>query len=272
MKILHVWFTAGIPMIISKYQRKSGHKSNVILREKLDTMQFNQYYKELSILTKGYKRFVLSTILQARKYEVIHIHGFAYPLVRYLRWFYKKKKIVLTFHGTEVRGKWAQRKKIMGKADLVTVATEDLLEGAPEGVIYVKNPVDMELFGRKNKYHEKTALFIYCGEKPEQDLSLEVARKEAEKRGLQLAVQYRSEWSIPNKLFPRFLELFEYLIDVKQNKYTGEIINSSSATCLQMLALGGKVIYGGEEIEQFPEEHDPSKIAQKWVKLYEQIE
>ena len=73
--------------------------------------------------------------------------------------------------------------------------------------------------------------------------------------------------------FPRFLELFEYYIDVHQHFATGEIVYGLlNLISLQNLALGGKVIDSNGKIHtKLPKDYYPDTACEKYYKLYEEL-
>ena len=121
----------------------------------------------------------------------------------------------MTYHGTDIRGEWQNRKKFWEKADLVTVSTRDLLKGAPENVKYTPNPVDTELFTRKNPAIPKSALFMdFTRYEKNKDVPRTKAEELTSKEKLSLTVWERDNWGhFPNETFPRFIELFDNFID-----------------------------------------------------------
>ena len=171
------------------------------------------------------------------------------------------------YHGSEIRYRNEEKKEKFKHADFIAVSTHDLLEHI--SATYMPNPVDLDLFTRINKAHNKTALVIQAYEKFSK--TKELSMKEAEKRKLNLAVLIRQRHLIPYNLFPRFLELFEFYIDIRQEPTKEKILDTLSLTALQALALGVKVIFKDKIIEELPEEHHPEKVTSKWMEIYHSL-
>jgi len=272
IKVLHVFNTAAVPQTIVKYLTKLNVKADVLSRQIYDEKsQMSQLYPDLQLISGSAKKFKLYTLLKCRKYNIIHVHV-ADDLVLLIKKFYPRKKIVLTYHGTDIREAWANKKKYWKHADFITVSTKDLLDGAPPTVQHTPNPIDMDHFIRKNNFIPSSALYINITrfsknlQKP-----LEIAKEEAKKRNLSLTVWEREKWGfLPYHLFPRFLELFEYYIDARVS-HLGKLIPEASLTALNALALGLKVILMNKEMDKLPEENLPEKVIQVWIKIYKSL-
>ena len=233
-----------------------GHKTKVIYRK-----AFNPFGFEGSIRGSA-KQFYFRTILMSRKFDIIHVHAVD-RIVPMLKRIYNRP-ILLTYHGTDIRGRWEEKEKYWKKADFVSVATPDLLEGAPPEAQYIVNPVDIEHFKRINNFIPDSVLFV---SQNGLEWLLDIVRAETRKRDLRLTVQNRSMCIIPYSAYPRFLELYEYYIDIKE--CFGKINPAMSLTAFQFLALGGKVIYLGKEYEGLPEIYNPDRIAKLWIDIYD---
>src|SRR6185436_3124143 len=83
MRILHILDAAGVACIYSKYQRKQGHDAKVIWnRDVLDKYGIYDFYRDY----------------------VIHVHGYIDILFELRKKFHRQKKIILHYHGTDIRG------------------------------------------------------------------------------------------------------------------------------------------------------------------------
>lgn len=271
MKILFIGCIAAVPPTLVVSLRKRNIKANIICRKEANIFSVESFVPDARIISDRVRNYILKVLLYARKFNIIHVHS-SDIIVPYLRLIYPKKKIILTYHGTDIRSQWDERKKYWEKANIVTVSTIDLLEDAPEGIVYSPNPVDLELFNRYNPVLKGSALFTYYDRfDNNRDLPLEIAKKEAVKRNLTLVVIERDKWGrFKYPLFPRFLELFDYYIDARIS-HSGELIHSLSLTALQALALKVKVIYLGKEITQLPMEHEVSNVTDKWLEIYSSL-
>ncbi|MEM4691288.1 MAG: glycosyltransferase [Desulfurococcaceae archaeon] len=253
MKILHIWNTAGVASTLAKFMdRIYGSRSTVIYRRVFDKFGHTIYGE---LMDCGAKEFVLRAVLRSLKYDIIHIHSLdkLVPIIRILN---PRKPIVLHYHGSEIRGKWMIRKKFWNIPNVVVlVSTKDLLNGAPEHVIYLPNPVDTDIF------HPNPAIV----RKPRSALAFRYyidevkVRKYAEKYGLELTILERE---YPYLEMPRLLSSYEFFIDRTE-------IPSLSKTALEALACGTKVIrWDGEIIDHLPEEHKPENVVRKLYDIY----
>ncbi|NHK32399.1 MAG: hypothetical protein FK730_13680 [Asgard group archaeon] len=271
MKILFVGSIAAIPQTLVVALRKRGIKTNMISKQRDNIFSIKEFVPDAKVISGRMRKFVMRMLLYARKYQIIHIHSIDI-VVPYLRKLYPKKKIILTYHGTDIRSIWEERKKYWTKADVVSVATIDLMENAPEGIIYSPNPVDRELFERYNPTLKDSALFTYYDRfEINKDMPIGIAKEEAKNRKFTLIVIERDKWGrFKYPLFPRFLELFDYYIDARIS-HEGELIPSLSLTALQALSLGVKVVYYKQVLDEFPEEHDVNKVTDMWIEIYQKL-
>jgi len=260
MKILHIWNTAGVASTLAKYQTRFGYEAAVIYRnyDRYFTYQFPGNSWECSA-----KKFVLKALLHARKYDIIHVHSLD-KICPFLKRAYPRKKVVLTYHGSDIRNRYEERKKYFTKADLVSVITPDLVYD--DSFVYLPLPIDLETFQRMNGNHASTAFFLWHNYSQK---ALDLVKKETQKRSLQLTIFDYSKDIVPYAVFPRILELFEYYYDVKE--LFGRINPAMSLTGLQALSLGCKVFYLNRYYTDFPVEHDPFLVAEKALQLYEEV-
>jgi len=260
MRVLHVWNTAGVASVIAKYQAKVlGWDTWVVTRSEFDRFGLTVYGEAMRC---GARMFSLRVLLKARGYDVIHIHS-CDKILPLLKRLYPRKPLVLHYHGSEVRGKWSAKREYCRLADVVLVSTPDLLDGAPEGVIYLPNPVDTEIFKPMPTLRRSlTAVYLIKHQKGEDP---GWAKRVASKLGLRLTVRDRMKDPIPYPKLPRFLNSFEYYID-------RNYVPSLSKTALEALACGLKVIRWDERtVEGLPEEHRPEKVVSTLAEIYEYL-
>ena len=172
MKILHINDQAGVACILAKFQEKQGVKSKVIAIP--DKYGIKEYYKNNVILVEK-ENFYNTSLNESASYDIIHLHSVDALVYKLRRRYGNKKKIILHYHGTELRGNykksislalrlkrvgvkmknklWLLRNGYTGSiqqtmqhlADIVLVSTPDLLKLANKSY-YLPNPVDTELF------------------------------------------------------------------------------------------------------------------------------
>lgn len=280
MKILHLNQTAGIPQIISKYVEKLGITSKVLARKNPNSAKFGfGTIYPTKYVSKGPKCLIIKAAIkiEGNRATIIHIHG-SNDLLRITRAMFPEKPIIITYHGGDIRNTWDIKKKFWSKSNIIIVATKDLLKGSPDQAIFTPNPIDTEHWKRKKQFTPGTSLFCHCdnlGGGYTHSKSLEIAKKHSKKQAFNLTIQNRTTDLITYEKYPRFVENFEYLYDIKEFWKTKQIIEESSTLGLQALALGLKVfcVREGKLIKQteFPKEHDPNRIAKIWKIIYEEL-
>ncbi len=259
MKILHIWDVAGVSLNIAKtMDRLYGTESMIIMRRIFDPFKFLEWGY---LFDDTSKKFIIRALFLARKFDLIHIHDVDHPLFLYaLRRLYPKKPIVLHYHGTSIRNRWKEKKDRLKNVNAIIVSTPDLLEGAPENVIYLPNPIDTELFKPNTKKEVGKAFHIkYDAD----DLAMGFARQ----LNLQLIMHDRKKNPIPYREMPIILSRYEYYIDVRRSE--GVILKNLSKTSLEALACGCKVVrYDGMIMNGLPEEHKPENVVNKLWSVY----
>lgn len=271
MRVLHVWNTAGVASVIAKFQQKIlGWYTNVLVMEKFDPYGLTTY----GTIVKGPKYlFVAKVLAEARKYDILHIHDFD-KIVPLIKRIYPRKKIVLHYHGSRIRGKWNERKKYWSKANAILVSTKDLLHGAPSDAVHLPNPVDTDLFKPLNLKREKKGLVIVkTGRKHMWKRLVKHADELAEKLGLEYDVIIADDTPIPYKEMPIILNSYEYFMDLPHGYTEADfLINEISKTGLEALACKTKVItWNGDVLRDLPEEHRPENVVKKLEKIYTYI-
>jgi glycosyltransferase involved in cell wall biosynthesis len=170
MKVLHIWNTAGVASILAKYQAELlGWNTWVLMRLPYDPFCMT-LYGELDTDTRNSfmvrALWILKSVLRSRCYDLIHVHALD-KILPILRVLYPQKPIIMHYHGTDIRGKWSERKKYWRNANLILVSTLDLLTTLPREylqyrrIVYLPNPVDTRLFKSSGQKIPGTALFVY---------------------------------------------------------------------------------------------------------------
>lgn len=260
--VLHIWNTAGVSSILAKYQKRLfGWNSWVVMRKKFDLFGLTTYGDAFDC---GTILFYIKAILKSINYDLIHIHSLD-KMVKFSKIIFPRKKVVLHYHGTDIRGKWDEKRKYWKLADMIIVSTPDILEGAPEGTIYLSNPVDTDLFKPIPSLRKKnTALFVLI-RKPSSEGNLEWAEKTAKDMDLELTILDRDNAPVPYEELPEYLNKFEYFIDRKK-------ILSLSKTALEALACGLKVIrWDDKVVDSLPEEHRQENVVKHLKEIYMQV-
>lgn len=294
LKILHCWDQAGVNCLMALYQRELGHQADIIMRKEFDSHCYfygfsekimellpapegsasKRIYLHFPEFTKGIIRyfrkksmalkFYLRVLRDAKDYDVLHVNSVW--MVCLLLPFKKK---ILEFHGDDMRksptfvnpvSRFIVRAfiRFYSLFNPVYVSTEDLLDEGLPNLIWIPNPVDTLIFKLRKGFEPNTALYSAMWYEDEAPIV-----KLAEERGWKLTIHRRKDnaW-IPYEKMPDFLRGYEYYID----RYA---IHSLSKTALECLAMGLKVVrWDGAILEGLPSEHEPLKVAQNTLEIY----
>ncbi|MDE1853732.1 MAG: hypothetical protein KGI38_08300 [Thaumarchaeota archaeon] len=258
-RILHVWNTAGVASVIAKFTDRGFHTaSTVITRKAADRVGLTTYG---TAYPDGAASFFLRAIRMARNADVVHVHS----LDRVVPWVKRLygKPVVMHYHGTDVEGRWAEKRARWDRADFVAVSTPNLLEGAPASAHFVPNPVDTDVFRPSGAARDpKSALSFRYGMDSE---AAEVAKR------LGLTITWMDRWSVQHDEMPEVLSKFAYYIDMR--KPPGHVqARSVGKAALEALAVGCKVVdWSGKLMEGLPQQNEPTNVAAKWNEVYLQL-
>lgn len=317
LNILHVWDQAGVACVLAKYQRKQGCQSKVIITSNADKFGIYDFYSKnnggkdgIVDVVASPQDFADACIRRAESADVIHVHSRAemVPLLR--KEFGVSKTIVLHYHGTDIRGvkkynlphrsvasdvavaaiyavrrirKRSANLQARKLADMVLVATPDLLELAPAtSAAYIPNPVDIEHF-------QPTRRDPITGRSADQDrdkdgngaraltfntevADLELIMRHFERCGLpyELEVYDRTKNPLRYRDMPAFLWKYRLYADIRY--VNGKVLENLSKTALEALACGLKVIdYRGNVHAGLQPEHDPLNVTSRLEGIYDNL-
>jgi glycosyltransferase involved in cell wall biosynthesis len=257
-KILHVWNTAGVASVIARYcDREFQTESKVITRRTADKAGLTTYGTAYG---DGATRFFLRALRMSLGVDVVHVHSLdrIVPWVRRLG-----KPVVLHYHGTDIEGRWEEKRPRWSRADYLAVSTPNLLEGGPPEANFVPNPVDTDIFkpGGGNRDPNAAVSFRYGMD----------AEAEAAAKKLGLTLTWLERWSVRNDRMPGVLSKYAYYIDMRRPP--GHMVaRSLGRAALEALACGTKVVdWKGEVLSAFPPENDPRNVAARWKEVYERL-
>jgi glycosyltransferase involved in cell wall biosynthesis len=238
--------------------RLCGTESDVMARAVFDQVGLTTYGKTYK---DGPFVFLARSFLAARKYDLVHVHSLD-RLVPWLDRFYRKKPLVLLYHGTDILGRWDQKKSRWQHADALAYSTSNLSEGAPSKAFLMPNPVDTDLFlPRPGNRRLGTALSIRYGMDAE-------AEKVAKSRSLELTWVERGK--VPHKDMPSYFSQFEYFLDLRRPTGFQAPVQSVGRAALEALACGCKVIdWSGRVLHELPGENRPESVVKRWYTLYQ---
>jgi glycosyltransferase involved in cell wall biosynthesis len=258
-KILHIWNTAGVASVIAKFSdRGFGTASRVITRKEADRVGLTTYGRAYS---DGAAMFFARALTMARGADLVHVHS----LDRTVPWLKRLygKPVVLHYHGTDVEGRWKEKKERWIRADFIAVSTANLLDGGPPSAVHVPNPVDTDLFRPRGKPQDpKSAVSFRYGMDHE-------AQMAAMKLGLNLA--WLERWSVPHDRMPEMLSNYAYYIDMRRPP-AHVTARSVGRAALEALACGLKVVsWEGKVIDALPQGNEPMAVAARWNETYAKL-
>lgn len=276
MNILHVWNTAFVPVTLTKYLRRLGHNSIVIHRvyDPIGQMLHAGINSSLDKELMGIIRIVERTsdlhhevYTRLPETDIVHVHSAA-RLIPKLRQHYPKIPVVLTYHGSDIRmGGWKSGEVNWSRADKITVSTPDLLRNAPEGVEHIPNPVDVEMFTQLEPFIPNTMLYNH--QKVWGYKALEWAYAAAKQMDVRLVLFERPEFTIPYITYPRFLEQYEFYLDLKIANAVWW--HAESLTNFQARALWRTTIFNNKRKTGVPEEVKAELVVRRWESIYNQM-
>lgn len=299
MRILHVWDAAGVAYVLTKYQRIQGYESKVIIADGSDRYGIKRFYRDYGLTVKP-EEFIETYFAEAESADVIHIHSMIGIVIRTWMKFRRSKKIIIHYHGSEIRrayGRQAQiqspairlsdmilnPKKIASRvhsfalatkqihilaqklADAVVVASPELLQFVEKGH-YIPIPIDTDHFIVNTILtdKQKEALTINT-EVSNIQRTIDYCRKH--EINLDIEIYDRTKYPIMYADMPSFLKRYKVYVDVR---FVNEmLLQHLSSTALQSLACGLKVVDYQRKFQQgLPAEHTPMNVASRLSVVY----
>ncbi len=312
MRILHIEDAAAVSCILAKYQQHiQGHNSKVIKYDIYDKFGFYKFYKDYVTIAASEEQFLKHINEDAKSADIVHIHTRADMVIKLRNKFGKSKKIILHYHGTDIRGLNKQKlphrsglsdiaislilryrkirnilllkKRIHYKAqnlaNAVIVSTPDLLNYAStknDAVrkLYLPNPIDLDVF----KPDAIISSTINDGiKKNAVTMDNEVtdipwALEYLKKNNVNLDITVHDR--IKHPLMYQDLPNFlkQYKTYVDIRYVNKKIIPALSKTALEALACGLDVLdYRLKFRNRLPEEHCPSSVIPSLSKVYDEL-
>jgi len=265
MKVLHICNTAGVGGYLAEFMEKYHNIKSLVLI----TGRYNDYRlstKFVKNLDCEYKEFFVRCWLKGLFFDIIHIHGEDKTLkILKQSWPYKNKKTIIHYHGSDIRGRWTEKRDRWKYADKIIVATPDLLEGSPEGTEYLPNVIDEKICGLYKKRKKETDSGFHVNHE-----ASGIAVDYWGKYGGSLTIHNAKTEPLNHFDFLNKLSRYEYYIDVKQRE--GKILEAMSLTGLEALFMGVKVIKWDESlISKFPVHHRSFNVVSKLKGIYEDV-
>ena len=305
LNVLHIHDQAGVACILAKYQRMNNIKSKVLSSNTIDKYGILKFYKDYVDLVDR-SNFAEYCLSEAKTADIIHIHSAEQLVIKIRKAYGNSKKIVLHYHGTDIRGlknknnpdsstimntttrtksfaaKVKNRLRLvqMGYfrslrlesqklANEILVSTPDLLSLLPRAK-YLPNPVDVDHFSKDNsKQHNvyNNALTIKT-EVGNSEKVLEYCKKN--NIGLKIDVFDRTKSPLLYEEIPNFLKKYDIYVDIRI--VNDKILENFSKTALESIACGLKVLnYKLEYIDKLPEMHNPINVVNQLENIYNKI-
>lgn len=297
MRILHIWDQAGVAFILAKYQRLKGHDSKAIMVREYDKYGIGKFYNPY-IIDATLVDFDQKSVDEAHNADILHIHSRSDLVFKMRRKYGTSKKIILQYHGTDIRGIKKQKlphrsrlsdlairgiftyrkvrdsllikKRIHSKAqhlaDSVIVSTPDLLP-LVSNAIFLPNPIDTDHFAPdkiSSPKLERQALTMDT-EATDIQLTLDYCKKYDAK--LNIDVYNRVRTPIMYEDMPAFLKKYGLYVDVRY--VDGKILENLSKTALEALASGLDVLdYKLYRRHGLPDEYNPMNVIARLETIY----
>ncbi len=297
MRILHIWDQAGVAFVLAKYQRSQGHDSKAIMVREYDKYGIGKFYDQYAI-DATLQDFGQKSLDEAHSADILHVHSRSDMVFKFREEFRNSKRIILQYHGTDIRGikkqKLPHRSKVsdlavrgiftyrrvrdvilfkkrihskaQGLADAVIVSTPDLLPLVSKA-IYLPNPIDTDHFSpnKSSSRPERAQALTMDTEATDIQLTLSYCKRHNVK--LDIDVYNRIRDPIMYGEMPAFLKKYGLYIDVRY--VDGKILENLSKTALEALACGLDVLdYKLNHRHGLPEEYNPVNVTSRLETIY----
>lgn len=256
MKVLHIYDTAGSSSIIASYQKFIYEKVHVVSMKRLDKFGISEFYGS-ELFDGSPLQFYLYVAKIAKHYDVLHVHSL-FGCVKWLKLLYPFKKIILQYHGSDLRNTPYNWSKTLAElaCSKVFLTTSDLTQYFRNGGIVVGNPIDINHFKPSDSIKNGKSLAFYESGKWNTDFT-------------NPNTDYidRNKSKIHYRDMPAFLNQYSGYIDIKI--MNDKILQAMSKTGLESIACGLKVMrYDGKIITELPDEFNPKYVMKIMDKYY----
>jgi len=197
MKVLMINNIAGVSSTLINELNKNNVETKLI--STYDDYGFYLMYPEY---TKNYKNIKLqwfNVLKECRKYDIIHIN-YTDNLIKHVKRYYPNKKVVMHYHGSDIRHRHLEKRDRWYKADLKLISTPDLRFN---DFLYLENPVDINHFNRKS--NEKNNRALYLKRYFENNEGLELAKEICNNNGYVLTHLDLTKNKVLYPYMPKFL-------------------------------------------------------------------
>ena len=258
MRIVNVVHIGNQCGVASTLQRCMRNEYSIRVIEKTENDPYGHTNK--NSLISGKIAFSASCGWAAHHADLVHIHSHD----RFLNFlFLGKIPAVMHYHGTDIRGRWEEKRRNWENADRILVSTRDLLDGAPDGVEYFPNPVDPMFKPGKLPDRECAVHFSYNAD--------EEAQAIAEENDLPLVIVKQK---IPHHDIPALLHNYTHIVEVKKKNgkiIMGSVEDTGSLLSLEALASGLTVLCRDGWRRDLPLEHRLEEAVKTLGRIYKEL-
>jgi len=262
MRVLMVW-DQGINYLLARELRCLNVSVNSVSSPGFDPYGMTPTEGKREYFLGSKLRRNVGIIGDALKHDLVHVHSLdeVVPMLKRLGC-----RVVLHYHGSDVRNRWMEKKKYWEKADVILVSTKNLLDGAPPRAKFLPNPIDVDMFKPDPDMGlHMAALYIDYG-------AADLAAELAEKHDLSLIVK---EKGIPYQELPYLMNRYTHYVDVKRDEGGHMLISNPSDTGsmlgLQALSCGLTVLTISGTRFGLPPEHQPRSVAAQLKMIYDEV-
>lgn len=249
---------AGVPGLLVKGLRQKGIGADLVV-----SLRHPYGFPYETVIEGRGTKFLRRILSMSQGYSIVHVHGLLYRFCAdILTLKTLKRRVVLHFHGTELRQaykltsvRFAQR-----ISDEVIVSTPDLLAYGIRAK-WLPNPIDPVFKPLNSRARQGKALYFRKGYEAEME---KMVRQKCAEMGLKLTVPSSF---VPYSEMPYFLNQFEVFFD----RFA---IPSLSKTALEALASGCKVMsWKGlvKNPEKMLQNHSLEVVTEKLMNVYEGV-
>jgi hypothetical protein len=298
MRILHIWDQAGVAFVLAKYQRLNGHESKAIMVREYDKYGIGKFYNQY-VIDATLDDFDQKSIDEAHSADILHVHSRSDMVFRFREKYGNSKKIILQYHGTDIRGIKKQKlphrsklsdlavrgiftyrrvrdsilikKRVHSKAqrlaDSVIVSTPDLLP-LVSNAIFLPNPIDTDHF-TPDKISSPKVETPHALTMNTEAIDIQMTLSFCKKNNVNLDIEVYNRIRDPIMYgdMPAFLKKYEVYVDVRF--VDGKILENVSKTALEALACGLDVLdYKLDRRHGLPEEYNPMNVTSRLETIY----
>ena len=264
LDILFIWDIAGIASMLARELTARSLKASCMMRREFDKGRISEFYG--AVLHDG-SGFIDASRKASEKARILHfsyldsfsVKGHSTPLLPLFK--APSRKIIMHYHGSDIRGKGTQKRLYYAPADLVLVSSRDLLREVADAT-WLPRPVDTDHFKPLQVARKKrSAVYVNVI-----STWLRTAEKFCCERGLSLTVVDReSDQWIPYSEYPLFLNRFEYFLDFKGQE-------ELSKNALEALSCGLKVVHINRQGEisfhcNLPQTNRLENVVKKYINI-----